>query len=289
MKIAIFGSCVSRDTAEFIPDSVVVAYVARQSVTSLKSPHGSEDIDLSKLDSAFQKRMVTGDLKGNGVERIVKHADDLDLVLVDLVDERRGYWLFPDGSTMTNSLEVESCGAAKDAVRAGARLVEFGSDEHFAAWKNGFQRFIAELREAGLWERTVLLDIEWAAALAGAPHPHADVIARLARAWRRLRRSARAARRGLSTGHGIGQAWQSLRSVEPTEAEEYAKRAESTNSEYIRYRIESRTLTKSFVTKSSSEVRIDPNHKWGPQPFHYMEKDYRSFVKEILERLNNRL
>ena len=104
MKIAIFGSCVSRDTAEFIPDSDVVAYVARQSVASLDAPHGTQGIDLSELSSAFQKRMVTSDLKGNGVARIVKHADDLDLVLVDLVDERRGYWLFPDGTSMTNSL-----------------------------------------------------------------------------------------------------------------------------------------------------------------------------------------
>src|SRR5699024_12045615 len=81
--------------------------------------------------SAFQKRMVTSDLKGNGVARIVKHADDLDLVLVDLVDERRGYWLFPDGTSMTNSLEVESCGAARYARRSRARLVEFGSVEPF--------------------------------------------------------------------------------------------------------------------------------------------------------------
>ena len=42
MKIAIFGSCVSRDTAEFMPDAEVVAYVARHSVTSLETPHGTE-------------------------------------------------------------------------------------------------------------------------------------------------------------------------------------------------------------------------------------------------------
>src|SRR5699024_2309999 len=125
MKIAIFGSCVSRDTCEFLPDAEVVAYVARHSVTSLESPHGTSGVDLSELTSTFQKRMVTSDLRGNGVERIVKHARDLDLVLIDLVDERRGYWLFPNGTTMTNSLEIESCGAARDARRAGARLVEF--------------------------------------------------------------------------------------------------------------------------------------------------------------------
>ena len=84
MKIAIFGSCVSRDTAEFMPEAEVVAYVARHSVTSLESPHGTNGIDLSDLTSAFQKRMVTSDLKGTGIERIVKNADDLDVVLTRL-------------------------------------------------------------------------------------------------------------------------------------------------------------------------------------------------------------
>ena len=32
----------------------------------------------------------------------------IDVVLLDLVDERRGFWKFPDGTTMTNSIEVES-------------------------------------------------------------------------------------------------------------------------------------------------------------------------------------
>ena len=79
MKIAIFGSCVSRDTCEFLPEAEVVAYVARHSVTSLESPHGTRGVDLNDLTSAFQKRMVMSDLRGNGVERIVKHARDLDL------------------------------------------------------------------------------------------------------------------------------------------------------------------------------------------------------------------
>lgn len=281
MKIAIFGSCVSRDTCEYIPESNVVAYVARHSVTSLESPHGSKDIDISGLDSAFQKRMVTSDLKGNGIARIVKNADDLDLILIDLVDERRGFWLFLDGTTMTNSLEVESCGAARNARRSGARLVEFGTDEHFGMWKSGFDTLVAGLRDAGLWERTILLDIEWAGSIAGARHPQNDGFSKLGRQWRRLQRGTREAGRSLTKGHGLGQAWQSLRTVEPTEAEAFADRAQSANSDYIRYREEARFLTASSVIRASSEVRIDKDHKWGPQPFHFRETDYQSIVDSI--------
>lgn len=286
MKIAIFGSCVSRDSAEFISDSEVVAYVARQSVTSLESPHGTLGTDFSGLDSAFQKRMVCGDLKGDGVERIVSNAAGLDLVLVDLVDERRGYWLFPDATTMTNSLEVESSGAALAAWRNGARLVKFGTDEHFARWKTGFETLVEGLITSQLWNRTIFLDIEWARALEGAQHPYNDKIAVLGRRWRKLQRGTREAGRGLSRGIGIGEAWARLRQVKPTEAEEFADRAANANAAYLRYREVARSMMLSTVTKTSNEVRISRDHKWGPQPFHYRDEDYRAIVSSILQCQN---
>lgn len=285
MNIAIFGSCVSRDTCEFIPDANVVAYVARHSVTSLETPHGTKGVDLSGLTSAFQKRMVTSDLKGNGLERVTENAKDLDLVLIDLVDERRGFWLFSDGTSMTNSLEIESCGAARDARRAGARLVEFGTDEHFNTWKSGIDKLKAGLAVAGLWERTVLIDIEWARAIDGAQHPKNNAIAKLGRHWRKLQRGTREAARGVSHGKGLGDAFARLRSVRPTEAEEFADRAAAANNVYIRYRREARSQVASSVVRSSNEVRIDRNHKWGPQPFHYREVDYLSIVDSILKRV----
>lgn len=285
MKIAIFGSCVSRDAAEFMPEAEIIAYVARHSVTSLESPHGTAGIDLSDLTSAFQKRMVTSDLKGSGIERIVKNAEDIDVVLLDLVDERRGFWKFPDDTTMTNSIEVESCGAARAARRSGARLVEFGTDEHFTQWKSGYLKLIAGLKDSGLWEKTILLDIEWAAAIDGAPYPQNDGFAKVGRHWRRLQRGSREARRRLSRGRGLSEAWQSLRNIKPTEAEEFADRALSANSDYIRYRKEARSLAASSVVRGSRDVRIDRSHKWGPQPFHYRIDDYKSVAHDIRRKV----
>lgn len=292
MKIAIFGSCVSRDTAEFIPDAKVVAYVARHSVASLESPHGTDGIDLSDLTSVFQKRMVTSDLKGTGIARIVKNARDLDVVLVDLVDERRGFWLFPDGTRMTNSIEVESCGAARTARRAGARLVEFGTDEHFELWRNGFVKLVEGLKQVGLWKKTILLDIEWAAAVDGAQHPKNDSLAQLGKRWRRFHRASREAGRELARGRGLNEAWHCMFNVKPTEAEEFAERAKSANNNYVPYRHEARFLTFRSVIRDSSEVRIDRAHKWGPQPFHFRDVDYRSVVdsiKQIVETWNSDL
>ncbi|TNM52966.1 hypothetical protein FHQ09_16920 [Brevibacterium sediminis] len=229
--------------------------------------------------------MVTSDLKGSGIERIVKHADDLDVVLLDLVDERRGFWKFLNGTTMTNSIEAESCGAARAARREGARLIEFGTDEHFTRWSTGFTTLIKELRAAGLWENTILLDIEWAGAVDGAQHPQNDGFAKAGRQWRRLQRGSREAGRELSRGRGLGVALQSLRKIKPTEAEEYADRALSANSDYIRYRKEARSLAASSVVRESREVRIDRDHKWGPQPFHYRHADYQSIVDSIRQQM----
>src|SRR5699024_12800939 len=108
----------------------------------LTPPNDTVRIDHSGLTSPYQRRMVTSDLNGTGTDRITEKADDLDFVLIDLIDERRGFWRFPDGTTMTNSLEIESCGAARTARRGGARLIEFGTDEHFTAWTTGFERQI---------------------------------------------------------------------------------------------------------------------------------------------------
>ena len=69
-------------------------------------------------------------------------------------------------------------------------------------------------------------------------HPQNDSFASLGRRWRRLQRGSREASRELSRGRGLGEVWQSLRNIKPTEAEEYADRALSANSDYIRYRKE---------------------------------------------------
>ncbi|WP_434965050.1 DUF6270 domain-containing protein [Brevibacterium casei] len=287
MKIAIFGSCVSRDTCEFLDDSMVVEYVARQSVTSLLSPRGISDPHAERLESAFQRRMVISDLQGTGADRVIAQAAELDLVLIDLVDERRGYWQFPDGSTMTNSLEVESCGAADSAAGQGARLVEFGSDEHFERWKRGFEVLMEMLSRAQLRDKLVFLDIEWASAIDGSPHPDPGMAMRLGRTWRRLRRRVKGSARQYSSGNGVKNAWSFLIHVKPTEAEEYADRATQANVAYKRYREFASSRIPMKVTRRSEELRINREHKWGPQPFHYRDSDYETIVKEVRKLLTS--
>ncbi|WP_248279090.1 DUF6270 domain-containing protein [Brevibacterium sp. 'Marine'] len=282
MNIAIFGSCVSRDTCEFIPGANVLEYVARQSVTSLISPHGDRDVDISGLESPFQTRMVESDLLGSGADRVISHNKEIDVVLIDLVDERRGFWLFPDSTTITNSLEIESCGAADWAVGQGAELIEFATERHFEAWKHGFELLVTKLRDAQMWDRTILLDIEWARVFSGSLYPANETIAKLGRRWRQAQRGIRNAERQLSSGHGVSSAWKQLWNLKPTDAEEFADRAVRANHEYVRYRDFARSMVAATVTRESWELRINGDHKWGPQPFHYRDGDYKSVVESIL-------
>jgi len=282
MKIAIFGSCVSRDTCEFIPNSHVIVYVARQSVTALERPHRKREVDLSVLSSEFQKRMVASDLAGSGAKRIVEKAEELDLVLVDLVDERRGYWLFPDGTTVTNSIEAEVCGIRELATRTGARLVEFGTDEHYIQWVRGVNSLFAALETAGLTDRTVFLDIEWAGALEGTEHAHGDIASRWGRRLRRTKRGARDATRSLINGASASDSWARLWNVKATEAEQFAERAEQANKLYVRYRKVVHSLAPRAVCRSSHELRIGRDHRWGPEPFHFRDQDYISVVDELI-------
>src|SRR5699024_1390998 len=127
--------------------------------------------------------------------------------------------------------------------------------------------------------------IEWAGAVDGAQHPQNDGFAKAGRQWRRLQRGSREAGRELSRGRGLGVALESMRKIKPTEAEEYADRALSANSDYIRYRKAARSLAASSVVRESREVRIDRDHKWGPQPFHYRHADYQSIVDSIRQQM----
>lgn len=284
VKIGIFGSCVSRDTAEFIPEAEVEVYVARHSFVSLVAPHGVDGVRADRLHSNFQRRMLQCDLTGDGINRVAEKSNDLDLVILDLVDERRGFWLFPDGTTATNSIEFEKVGGIEYAESQGARLIRFGTSEHFTAWKIGLNRLIRELTEANLIDRTLFLDLEWAGTFEGMPQPRNDLVSLIGRRYRKVLRGTRTALRAFSQKKRLPEIWHGLIHVEPTAAEVHLERAVFANRIFARYGKELRRRVSITVTRKSHEMRIDPNHKWGPQPFHYSKMSYENVAKEVVFR-----
>jgi len=162
-RISIFGSCVSRDTVEVCdPDDVQLQrYIARQSLISAFGPPLSEGLDLSQLESPFQRRMVQWDFDSSFAQQLDDVAGDSDLLLWDLVDERFGIYVLPSEEVVTRSIELIKSGLDAE-LKDSARFIPFGSDEHFSRWHSAFLLFAERLRSRDLSDRTRLLALPWA-------------------------------------------------------------------------------------------------------------------------------
>ncbi|MFE5341354.1 DUF6270 domain-containing protein [Isoptericola sp. NPDC056578] len=161
-RVFIYGSCVSRDAFEhFDPDRFeLMQYVARQSALSAYTRPVTL-IDPPKLESAFQQRMLSGDFESSLQAIVPQLSGQTDLVLVDLVDERLGAYVLPDGSVITRSVELVSTGAEND-LPAGSQHLPFGSDLHFQYWSQGIASVGNLVRQHMPQAAVVLLDIPWA-------------------------------------------------------------------------------------------------------------------------------
>ena len=169
----IFGSCVSRDTFEFLPERYrLMTYVARQSAISAGAPAEGVMPRMRKLSSDFQNRMILGDVRGDLLTVLARQADTVDLVLVDLIDERGG--VLPMGGGYVTKLS-EMWGAGGRELAAGVPLLPFGQDEHFRQWSQSFDAVVRHLDGLGLTDRTVVLRTPWAKlAPDGSPIPIPD-------------------------------------------------------------------------------------------------------------------
>jgi len=163
VRTFIYGSCVSRDTFEFMDQSrfQLARYVARQSLASAYSPARHPASDLSGLGSPFQRRMLEWDERSALPALLREDGGSIDLLVWDIVDERLGYFEFADGSIITNSVErIEFRGSLWE--QSGARYVPFGSDEHFETFSRTLDRFVVDLSQLGLLDRVAFISLPWA-------------------------------------------------------------------------------------------------------------------------------
>lgn len=157
----LYGSCVSRDLQELSSDWMYRrAYVARQSLISATTPPYIFEGD-SGLDSAWQHRMVLGDLSSNLLNRLSEDAARSDLLIWDLTDERMGVQPLGDGSYGTITPDSLRSGIL-EAFSAQGDPVDFGTPEHLELWKVALDRFLSFLDSLGMHARTYALRPHWA-------------------------------------------------------------------------------------------------------------------------------
>lgn len=160
-NVFIYGSCVSRDTFETIKARhTLLDYVARQSLISSFTDPVEASINLS-LESTFQRRMVTGDLHSNLTRRIDLHKSRIDLLMMDLTDERLGVDKLTSRIYATHSVELVASQWTKK-LKTAPKMVPIGSPEHWVLWKEAARRFVQYLTATDLMQRTVIYYTPWA-------------------------------------------------------------------------------------------------------------------------------
>lgn len=160
VRTFIWGSCVSRDTFEYLPeDYELLGYVARQSWLSAEVQASVEPGE--RVESKFQQRMIEGDIAGNALSRIAENAQQIDLLLLDLCDERLGITDLGKDGILTRSVE-KMTGGAQDGIDASGRVIGFGEPEHLERWSVVARTVRDRLDSLGLLGKTLVLAAEWA-------------------------------------------------------------------------------------------------------------------------------
>ncbi|WP_349829363.1 DUF6270 domain-containing protein [Brevibacterium litoralis] len=283
LPVAIYGSCVSRDLCEFWPEARVARYVARQSAIVRLEPVGRGRYTSDDFESRFQARMYSGDRMANAGKQILDSK--AAVLLVDLVDERRGVWRFPDGTYLTNSVEAFRIGVEQWAPAHGGRLIPFGTDEHFYLWREGFERTMRRNRAlAKPRMEIVLLDLDWAEALDG------QGLGRGVVSWggsvlRQTQRQTGRFRRALSMGKSPVTAVSEMLERVPSVVEEFARESRRMNALVRRYIDVAAPYADLVVRRMVDQVRMSEEHKWGLEPYHYRDSDYEGVVEQIRDHL----
>ncbi|WP_277454732.1 DUF6270 domain-containing protein [Janibacter sp. DB-40] len=163
VRTFIYGSCVSRDTLETMGDThELIAYIARQSAVSAGHPAEGVWPKLEPIESPFQRRNVKGDIEGDALAQLARRADEVDVLVIDLIDERGGV-VEVGGGYVSRLAELWRAGDA-EATRDGHQI-DFGTDEHFALWSPSFARLATTVAALGLEERVIVLGTDWASSL----------------------------------------------------------------------------------------------------------------------------
>ncbi|MBS4715229.1 hypothetical protein J4G66_04465 [Aeromonas dhakensis] len=158
MRLAIFGSCVSRDSIGFDEEDKIelLAYFARSSIASAFGNEPKDTpIDTSVIKSQFQRRIVDYDI--NKTFRRDISALDFDYLLMDFIDERFNIWRSPEGGLLTLSNEFMS---SKHELNGG-KLIQSGSIEWLRYWEIAWSSFYELMKENGLQNKIIISESYW--------------------------------------------------------------------------------------------------------------------------------
>lgn len=143
MKIAILGSCVTRDMVQFLSkDVALVLYVARTSLASLVAQPVEVDERSIQCEPAFNRRVVYWDMTKLFWEEIEKARPDV--LVVDFIDER--FDLLRKGGQIVTRSNYLSLSGVEQALLSDFEIVRRDSPSVESLWQRSCDRFVQRLK-----------------------------------------------------------------------------------------------------------------------------------------------
>lgn len=233
MRVAILGSCVTRDAVAHFPSGLdLVLYAARTSFLSLTAPPVDVDESAINIASAFARRIVYWDLSKSFWSELERAKPDA--VIIDLIDERFNLLKRGDRIVVRSPYLVP----VEKTLLPGYALMRRNDERTHAQWRRACSDGVVRLKE--ICSEIVVHRAMWAeTCLVGS-----DV-----RPFEDDKRNA-----AVSTNAWLGRYYDHL-----VRACGDAK----------------------LVAVPEEFCVADPNHKWGHDHFHYIDRYYEK-VGEIL-------
>lgn len=134
-KALIYGSCVSRDAVDnYLNRIKLVDYFARSSFSSAFTTPVNINELISLGESNFHKKQIENDT----CKTLSKYdSTDLDIILIDLIDERFPVYEYNKNSLVTASSKK----IAEHLEYIGCRKIPPYSNEYFEKFEKGFSDF----------------------------------------------------------------------------------------------------------------------------------------------------
>jgi hypothetical protein len=165
-KIAIFGSCVTRDAFNLRKGEnfEVCDYFARSSLATLNAAPFDGTIFLNNIPSEFQRRMVRRDFEKLFPIEINNLV--IDGIILDLIDERFNLLSLPDGVILTESSELTISGITK-SPNVNFTRISHNSKEKRELWLRGLETFLNTIEKCRLSNRLLINKVYWASTIDG--------------------------------------------------------------------------------------------------------------------------
>lgn len=169
-RVAILGSCVTRDAFEFADSQWDIAkYMARSALASFCGRQTEADLPpYRNIESTFQRRMVMEDVEKRGRRWLAEK--DFDWLIYDPIDERFSLADFKDGGVLTISQEFTKLEMSPTHYQA----TQFPNEEHFERWTAGWETFMKLLDGYGVRDRLIVHRARWVERVQGSDQHTTD-------------------------------------------------------------------------------------------------------------------